>query len=1097
MITTGKKASYDLNLENKIILLKCPLESYKRTSSDSFSIENRLLDDGKIIHEDGKSYSWCIYTSKEIVDNDDEVQFGKLTTTLRSNNDPYQWMVKFKYNTEFPHPRYMNLSMDDINKGNLNRCGTNLVVINRDSNAEKISGFKGFNFYHNQPIYDFKLDSQTNLILACGAWKFKSKLPSIYLPEFISETDTNKIMITNNNANIMVIKKDISNANIKVSLKEMDSCKYECKYEHFDESEKIKATTMIFNKNNTFKELKLGSIRNYHFIMKKFGTKKFTYKCKDCIGEVKESELIVFFKPHDYDSTEFVKKYFDRDINSQPECDLENNNLGYLIHMSIRGTIFDVTKLSASHGPDMKDFNITDESIKYIKYPKVESYSCIYMTPVGKYSVDFGVKITTPTPIPRTPNPTRARVEKQNMSNNQTVFLFVLLILLFLLGILVIKVVKLKKEKINAYLIERKIKTNYPNVWSWWNRMSGGKLKDNLKTITKESELPSKYNMSTEMNAIDGGKITPDSSSIYSEFLVKSQKKFKIILAYEVYHSDTFNGIILSQPPYNEKLTEFWRMIFEESINIIIPINFSDDGTSEESNLIYWPPKQEVYNGIIVEYVKTFYSTMKNITGLIYKLTRGKKSSTVTIYCIKGWKLYEIPKSLDDLIQLYDEISKLTPKNKTLIHSSYGCDSPLYYYTYFCAIVDTFFSDKDECNPMKVVKSIRKKRYGGKLSSLEYAYVFNAVAKYFISKKVILDVDGYEEFNKKYDNYLYSKTKVDCKKIPSLRNFIYFINILDEIKMEEICNQVLDEYVLNVDILKDKCQKFMKALQYEKLMKDNVVFNKYPYLYCLDDHSVSGGSFNIYGTDVVGYINANEITYNSKDGSQRKIVMCQAPTSGTKYGVMDMFFEQDIDAVAILLNDNEIDGKVMPYLSTTTPQCYINDFHVTIVKVQNIKDMMKVIHYKIVKGEKDEINLRFYVYKDWSKKDIPNDILSFHSFFKHIIEEKENKNIVIQCDSGVNRSGILGYLIYTIDNISENHTFNLIKNLGILRRHRYGIITTPEQLLFVLKLIIIHYKSHIDNIDQNLCPNVVKVIQNYEKQREEQVITVKKVKNKK
>uniref|UniRef100_A0A0K0FZR6 Protein kinase domain-containing protein n=1 Tax=Strongyloides venezuelensis TaxID=75913 RepID=A0A0K0FZR6_STRVS len=1095
MIENDKIIEHHLSLKNEIILLKCPLESYKRTSSDSFSIENRLLDDGKIIHGDGKSYSWCIYTSKEIKNNLNTVKFGKLSTTINSIKKDYQWKVKFEYKTDSPHPNYMNLSMDNINNGKPTRCGTNLVVLNRDSSAEKISGFKGFNFYNNQSIYDFKLDSETNLNLACGAWKFRSKLPSIYLPEFISETDGNKIMTTNNNANIMVVKKDISDGNIIVSLKEMDSCKYECKYDHFHRSERITATRMIFNKNNTFeKTLSDFSIENYHFVMMAFGSIKFTYKCEDCIGNVKESELIVFFKPHDSDSTKFTKEYIGGSTNSQPECRLNNANLGYLIHMSIMDTVFDVTNLSASHGPDMKDFNITDKSIKYLKYPKVESYSCIYMTPAGKYSVDFGVKKATQ--IPRTPNPAKNRVIKENMHTNKILVLFMLLILFGILGVLVMKVLKLKKEKINAYLTERKIKTNYSNIWSWWHRMSGGKLKDNLKTITKESELPSKYNMSIEMNAIDESKITPDSFSIYNEFLVKSQKKFKSILAYDVYHSDTFNGIILSQPPYNEKLTEFWRMIFEESVNIIVPINFSDDGTSEESNLTYWPPKQEVYNGIIVEYVKTFYSTMKNITGLIYKLTRGKKTSTVIIYCIKGWKLYEIPKSLDDLIQLYDEISKLTPKNKTLLHSSYGCDSSIYYYTYFCAIVDTFFSNKNECNPTKIVKSIRKKRYGGKLSPLEYAYIFNAIAKYFISKKIILDVDGYDEFNKKYENYLHSKTKVDCKKIPSLRNFIYFINILDEIKMEEICNQVLDEYVLNVDILKDKCQKFMKALQYEKLMKDNVVFNKYPYLYCLDNHSVSGGNFNIYGTDVIGYINANEITYNSKDGSQRRIIMCQAPTSGTKYGVMDMFFEQDIDAVALLLNDNEVDEKVMPYLLTTAPQYYVNDFHMTILKVQNIKDMIKVIHYKIVKSGKDEINLKFFIYKDWSKKNIPNDILSFHSFFKNIIEEKENKNIVILCDSGVNRAGILGYLIYSIDNISENQTFNLIKNLGILRRHRYGIIPTPEQLLFVLKFIIIHYKDHIDNIDPNLCPNVVKVIQNYEKQREEQVIMVKKVKNK-
>ncbi|CEF69377.1 Hypothetical protein SRAE_2000402600 [Strongyloides ratti] len=111
--------------------------------------------------------------------------------------------------------------------------------------------------------------------------------------------------------------------------------------------------------------------------------------------------------------------------------------------------------------------------------------------------------------------------------------------------------------------------------------------------------------------------------------------------------------------------------------------------------------------------------------------------------------------------------SKCAGNRNVLIHASRSAGSRVFMFTYFCCILEAMETDTSINNPMKIIKEIREKRYGGNISSMEYAYLLKALISYFFDNKILIGGNNKRfNFAKEYEDYLYKLEKrEDGRKI--------------------------------------------------------------------------------------------------------------------------------------------------------------------------------------------------------------------------------------------------------------------------------------------------------------------------------------------
>ncbi|CEF60672.1 Protein-tyrosine phosphatase,receptor/non-receptor type domain and Protein-tyrosine/Dual specificity phosphatase domain and Protein-tyrosine phosphatase, catalytic domain-containing protein [Strongyloides ratti] len=1067
---------------------------------------------------------------KDIFYADDTLLTSRLTITCGTayikssdaNSTPYDWIFKFNWLSE---PKPLEIAKREKVSNTLpssNKCGddpSNVVKFTRDKqgNLKRVSINNGElkeedEIPHANKLYYYFVVPEENSILEyvppCAIIRAVNEKPEIKI-------NGQEHPVSPNNNKIYVVKRESMTEvfNIKLHLMSPDAS-------DFYKGEKILMKEMRYTESGIEVIPNTDEMIIDSFTLHQFKILKFTYNYP-ALENDKVIEKIYYFgaMKDDYNFPNQDILYLANETSIQPNCTINGITYGYFDSLTYENNTI---KLNEFNNNEKDNFQRSGDYIilKNIK-TNIIFLNCRYITPTGSVTftqtfikgkkVFMGKNEKGEEEYKLIPISDRSEYEKILAEQDQKIaamkksffeklkdnigaggaYGIIIGIILIILVIITIAAIFCYIKLLRPIIIKKKIIKTYPNTFELWDQIS----KEDLE-IYSENGIKKEYisdgvqNFEYKKIEEGGEEIFTDTISLFNKNLVNCFKDInEEITAYCINNISPERKYIISDGPAKEKINYFWELLYRENIKVVVAfINQPDNDISiDDKNFYYWPKKKEKYGNVTVQFIKNLSvdeASHLSITKFEMTVNVGKPKE-LTLFHVNNWNEHEIPKSDFYLTKLYDVISPYTGGSKILIHSPHQPDNRVYIFMYFSCIFEVMKKDINSTNPMIIIKNIRENFYGGSISAIEYTYIIKALISYFMEQNMLIDLINHGEiFTEQYNNYKYKFDIYESYEDSSLKNFIKFVGLIDYGKLRYFYERFIKTQIINEKVLNKKCSRFYAVLKTEK--KNKI---RYPEIPCFDRNSINIGGED--STNVEEFIHANEMIYKYGEEKERKIIMCQAPLKETIDDTYDIIFKYQVEVIAILINENELkkQNKCYPYFSLNLKDNSSKNYSLTNKGGQLDKNKCyyeyDCILTQLSTNKTKSFKLLHYI--NWPDKNVPSDKKSFNGFYKRLIELNKNYYLMIQCSSGVGRTGTLALIIYMIDMIKLKKSFDPIKCLDYVRQRRYKAVQTSNQFFFALSFLYEHFKNRIVAVNAEVYDKFMKLLQTL---LEEEKITI-------
>uniref|UniRef100_W5MLN4 Receptor-type tyrosine-protein phosphatase C n=1 Tax=Lepisosteus oculatus TaxID=7918 RepID=W5MLN4_LEPOC len=192
-------------------------------------------------------------------------------------------------------------------------------------------------------------------------------------------------------------------------------------------------------------------------------------------------------------------------------------------------------------------------------------------------------------------------------------------------------------------------------------------------------------------------------------------------------------SLIAAQGPLPDTIADFWQMVFQKKIKIIVMLTECTEGDKDFCSK-YWHDEKKLYDEIEVGVVDYNVCPEYIIRSIEIKHTKRKESRRIYQYHFQKWSGRDLPENPQDLIALIRSIKQKIPQksgkdNKSVpvvVHCNDGSTRT----GTFCALWNILDSADTEnlVDVFQVVKNLRRERQG-MLSSFEhYQFLYDAIA---------------------------------------------------------------------------------------------------------------------------------------------------------------------------------------------------------------------------------------------------------------------------------------------------------------------------------------------------------------------------------
>ncbi|KAL4229961.1 hypothetical protein ACF0H5_010352 [Mactra antiquata] len=563
------------------------------------------------------------------------------------------------------------------------------------------------------------------------------------------------------------------------------------------------------------------------------------------------------------------------------------------------------------------------------------------------------------------------------------------------------------------------------------------------KLVAEFQTLPNNLQYPAEAALVDKKKnrykgILPyDKSRVVLSTIENKQNSDYINATYIQGHHQE-NAYIATQGPVTETVDDFWRMIWEKDIEMIVMLTNLVEGAKVKC-VEYWGEQNTtVTHGDISVYTEpeNVYAEVTVRTFKVYHKNDNEHQRIVTQLHYRLWPDKGVPNEAFGLVQFLHTVREIDP-NKAhawLVHCSAGVGR-----TGTFIAMDILYDEGNDLGSIDIyscVQKLRDQRVNMVQTKEQYILLHASTVEMLVfSSKPI-----YSELFESYYEQLQGIDDVSGKsnlllQYEGFQDKAVFMKLLyDSLRVVDDDKNVDQYYIAKLDENKDKnrYQNILPANEFRPFLTTNI-------------------------PGCTSYINA---VYIPSGTSKRGNLLTQIPMKTTAIDCCRLLIEENVKVVVTFDYKWKENEDIGIYLSEND-KLRLGPFTSKMMDENVEQNYIRRTHRIKYKSEKRIVHQ--FVFKGWPRRCIvPQDIVSVIDILQQIDiynRKEDGQTIIFQCLNGSDRSGLFVVLMNIIESVKNDGMVSIPQIICQAKLRRESIIPCFEQFKFCYDVLLGYIRS--------------------------------------
>ncbi|XP_013377403.1 PREDICTED: receptor-type tyrosine-protein phosphatase C isoform X2 [Chinchilla lanigera] len=308
-----------------------------------------------------------------------------------------------------------------------------------------------------------------------------------------------------------------------------------------------------------------------------------------------------------------------------------------------------------------------------------------------------------------------------------------------------------------------------------WRTQHIGNQEENKKKNRNSHVIPYDFNRVTLKHELEMSKESEHDSDESSDDDSDAEETSKYINASFVMSYWKPEMMIAAQGPLKETIGDFWQMIFQRKVKVIVMLTELMHG-DQEICAQYWGEGKQTHGDLEVDIKDTSISPMYTVREFELRYSKRKDTRTVYQYQYTNWSVGQLPAEAKELVSMIQNLKQKLPKKTSTEGNKYHKSVPILVHCrdgseqtgVFCALLNLMESAETEevVDVFQVVKSLRKARPGMVSTYEQYEFLYDIIASTYPAQNGQVKKSSKQEDKIEFDNEV-DQAKQDANCVSS------------------------------------------------------------------------------------------------------------------------------------------------------------------------------------------------------------------------------------------------------------------------------------------------------------------------------------------
>ncbi|XP_055274939.1 receptor-type tyrosine-protein phosphatase C [Moschus berezovskii] len=303
-----------------------------------------------------------------------------------------------------------------------------------------------------------------------------------------------------------------------------------------------------------------------------------------------------------------------------------------------------------------------------------------------------------------------------------------------------------------------------------WRTQHIGNQEENKSKNRNSNIIPYDFNRVALKHELETSKESEQDSDESSDDDSDSEEMSRYINASFVMSYWKPEVMIAAQGPLKETIGDFWQMVFQRKVKVIVMLTELKSG-DQEACAQYWEEGKQTYGDVEVHMKDTNKSSAYTVRAFELRHSKRKDPRTVYQYQFNGWNGEELLAEPKELVLMIQNLKQKLPKKNAAEGNKHHRSVPLLIHCrdgsqqtgMFCALFNLLESaDTEEViDVFQAVKSLRRARPGMVPTFEQYQFLYDVIASTYPAQNGQVKKSKHPEDKVEFDNEV-DKAKPDA-----------------------------------------------------------------------------------------------------------------------------------------------------------------------------------------------------------------------------------------------------------------------------------------------------------------------------------------------